>query len=200
MEIEYKWDMPDKSTLDALLMAPELAQEPTGCDEIRMHAIYYDTAQGDMQRLHGGLRVRREGERSVCCLKLAAGGDGGCKMRQEFEVAARDVVDGLRALPDVGAPADICALLIANEPRPSCETDFVRLKRMVSSGGFVAELAVDTGEMRRESQVAPIREVELEFLDGDEGAFHAYAQELQERYDLAPQPLSKLARAMALGD
>lgn len=198
MEIEYKWDMPGETTLDALLEAPALVARVEDAGEIRMRATYFDTDQLDVQNMHGGLRIRQENEQSVCCLKLAASSDGACKARQEFEVEAFDIVEGLEKLPDAGAPADVCALLVAHGPRPSCETDFTRLTRMVAGDGFTAELAIDTGEMRRDGRTAPICELELEYLTGDEEAFHAFARGLQEAYDLVPQPLSKLARAMSL--
>ena len=44
-----------------------------------------------------------------------------------------------------------------------------------------------------------IRELELELKSGDAAAFDAYAQALEQRFSLIPQPLSKLARAIAAG-
>lgn len=198
VEIEYKWEMPDEQTLAALLDDETIAPALGESRELRMRATYYDTANQDVYRLRGGLRVRQENDRSVCCLKLAAHADGACKARQEFEVAADDVIEGLRRLPEVGAPADVCEMLIAGDPQPTCETDFTRREHMLTCADFTAALAIDTGEMRNRGRMAPIHEVELEYLNGSEEAFHAFARQLQERFGLETQLLSKLARAMAL--
>lgn len=198
MEIEYKWDMPGEEALPHLIESVSSASGTGEPSEIRMRAVYYDTPAQDIKRLHGGLRIRQENDESVCCLKLAAMSTGGCKARQEFEVAAADINEGLEKLPSAGAPQDVCELLIANGPQPICETDFVRRAYRVKDECFVAEFAVDVGEMRREGRSAPIHEVELELVSGSREAFHAYAQALQEQNGLEVEALSKLARAMAL--
>ncbi len=198
MEIEYKWEMPDEATLVTLLddatIAPMLGEQR----ELRMRATYYDTPDRDVYRLHGGLRVRCENDDSVCCLKLVASAEGACKARQEFEVKADDVLEGLCRLPEVGAPADICERLIAGNPQPTCETDFVRHERTLTCADFTAVFAVDIGEMRNRGRTAPIHEIELEYLDGSQDAFHAFARQMQGEFNLVIQPLSKLARAMTL--
>ncbi len=198
MEIEYKWNMPDSQVLSRLIEGVLDAGGAVKSHEIRMRAIYYDTPNRDVYRLHGGLRIRQENDESVCCLKLAATSVDGCKARQEFEVAAADINEGLAKLPSAGAPQDVCELLTAGGPQPTCETNFVRRAYRVEVEGFVAELAVDAGKMLRDGRSAPIHEVELELVSGSQEAFHAYAQSLQEQNGLEVEPLSKLARAMAL--
>ena len=198
MEIEYKWNLPDQATVENLITDISALDSNAKLREIRMHATYFDTTNSDVYAMHGGLRVRRENEKSVCCLKLSAKASESCKTRQEFEVSATDISEGLRMLPDIGAPRDICERLLAGDPQPICETDFLRRAYTLVIDSFEAELALDTGEMRRNGNSAPIHELELEFLSGSQDAFHAFAKKLQEEYLLAVQPLSKLARAMAL--
>ncbi len=198
MEIEYKWNLPDEQTLIHILDDVANSRGIVDTTLFSMHAIYYDTVAGDVRRMHGGLRMRRENDDNICCLKLSACAQDACKTREEYQVAAKDILDGLRHLPDVGAPQDVCELLLAGNPVVICETEFVREARQVETDDFVAELAVDRGEMRRGGKSAPINEVELEFKSGSMEAFHRFAAELQQTYPLAVQPLSKLARAMAL--
>ena len=198
MEIEYKWELPSEDVLAGLLsdaaIAPMLGEPCT----LRMRATYYDTVAEDVRRMRGGLRIRQENDESVCCLKLAAQVSGACKARQEFEVSARDIADGLKRLPEMGAPADVCEMLFAAGLQPTCETDFMRREYVLACDDFTAALAIDTGEMRRQGRSAPIHELELEYLGGSEEAFHACATRMQERFGLETQPLSKLARAMVL--
>lgn len=198
MEIEYKWELPGEAVLADLLSDATVAPMLGDARELSMHATYYDTANQDVSRMRGGLRVRRENDESVCCLKLAAGDTDGCKTRREFEMAADDVIEGLRNLPSVGAPVDVCEMLLAANPQPTCETDFVRREYGLEGGSFAAALAIDVGDMRRQGHVAPIHELEFELLSGSRGAFHAFARWMQDEFDLEVQPLSKLARAMAL--
>ena len=198
MEIEYKWELPSEDVLAGLLsdaaIAPMLGEPCT----LRMRATYYDTVAEDVRRMRGGLRIRQENDESVCCLKLAVQASGACKARQEFEVSARDIADGLKRLPEMGAPADVCEMLLAAGLQPTCETDFMRREYVLACDDFTAALAIDTGEMRRQGRSAPIHELELEYLGGSEEAFHACATRMQERFGLETQPFSKLARAMVL--
>lgn len=198
MEIEYKWEMPDVAVLEDMLDDGAISACADEVRELRMRATYYDTENQDVYRLHGGLRVRQENDDSVCCLKLAASADGACKARQEFEIAADDIAEGLRRLPEAGAPRDVCDMLLAGNPQPTCETDFIRHEQALTCPDFTAALAIDTGEMRNQGRTAPIHEIELEYVSGSEDAFHAFARQMQERFGLEIQPLSKLARAMSL--
>lgn len=198
MEIEYKWELPSEDVLAGLLTDAAIAPMFGDPHEIRMRATYYDTPAEDVHRMRGGLRIRQENDESVCCLKLAAQASGACKARQEFEVSARDIADGLKRLPEMGAPADVCEMLLAAGPQPTCETDFTRREYVLTCDDFTAALAIDTGEMRRQGRSAPIHELELEYLGGSREVFHACATRMQERFGLETQPLSKLARAMVL--
>lgn len=198
MEIEYKWDMPNDETLARLFEYLSIVAKVEKPEEIHMHATYYDTSEQDVCHMHCGLRVRKENDASVCCLKISQTGPDGYRVRKEYEVAASDVFAGLAALPEVGAPEDVCADLAAKNLQPTCETDFERRESIVSAQDFSAALALDTGELRNHGNTAPISEIELEFKEGSQEAFHAFAKELQEKFDLVVQPLSKLARASAL--
>ena len=194
MEVEYKWNLPSDVTLERMRSVLPLSHP----EHIHMHATYYDTDDQQVYRMHGGLRMRSENELSICCLKLDVSEPGECKKRQEFEAEAPSIIAGLEALPNVGAPRDICMQLIAGDPQIICETDFMRDAYAIQGSGFEAELAIDTGELRREERTAPIAELEFELKAGDEEAFNRFADELESTYALTAQPLSKLARAMRL--
>lgn len=198
MEIEYKWNLPDEALAGRLLAHPLVADSVGASHDVRMRATYFDTADQDIHRMRGGLRLRQENGASVCCLKLPADAPGGYRVRKEYEIEAADIASGLAELPSVGAPQDVCELLLASELRSLCETDFSRHLAPLRNPDFEAELAIDVGEMRREGRIAPIHEIELEFVSGSEDAFHAFAARLQEEMGLDVQPLSKLARASSL--
>ena len=215
MEIEYKWGLQAAEGSRKALDAAELiAPYVRGVQGISMHAVYYDTAGGLTGQLGVGLRIRRENERSVCCLKVPVN-EGGCAVRHEFEVEAADIREGLAALQQAGAPADVCEQLAAADLIAACETQFERraFALEVPAGAvelpagadapapsepFAAELAFDEGVLRREGREQELREMELEHKGGSLAAFHAFAAQLEATLGLAREPLSKHARAMRL--
>ena len=203
MEIEYKWDLAEDELERRVAESSRVSGNTATREIIEMHAIYYDSVDNQVGKLHGGLRVRRENDESVCCLKLSAEGEGGYRVRREYEVDADCIETGLRLLPQAGAPADLCTELLSKELQVLCETEFTREALTIEVAGaeseaFVAELAIDSGMMRRQGREAPIHELELEYKSGSLDAFHAYAKRLEVDFGLKVQPLAKLARAMAL--
>lgn len=204
MEVEYKWDLTDAGGLAALDAAEKLSPYIRGSKDIAMHATYYDTVDGDVFALRGGLRRREENGVSVCSLKLEVEVSDGRATREEYEVACDDIRKALGLLPEAGAPRDVCEKLAAKELKVNCETEFDRRAFSLAAGtqgaedAFEAELAFDEGVLRREGREREFREMELEHKGGSLDAFNDFALDIQDTAHLTPQPLSKLARAMSL--
>ena len=195
MEQEYKWILPQE-TLRTLAADLHNAPERVSSDTINMAAIYYDTPDDLVYRSGAALRIRRENAHSVCCMKRTLTKDGACAVREEYEVEAETVAEGLQKLPDAGAPHALCEML-ANQPfRELARTEFVRRCILLRYETFTAELAVDVGMLGGGANMLPFEELELELKSGDEAAFHAYAKELEAQFSLCPQTQSKLARAI----
>lgn len=204
MEVEYKWDLTDAGGPAALDAAEKLSPYIRGSKDIAMHATYYDTVDGDVLALRGGLRRREENGLSVCSLKLEVEVSDGKATREEYEVACDDIRQALELLPEAGAPRDICEMLAGKELKVNCETEFDRRAFSLAVGAqgaadaFEAELAFDEGVLRRDGREQEFREMELEHKDGSLDAFNAFALDIQDTAHLTPQPLSKLARAMSV--
>lgn len=204
MEVEYKWDLTDAGGLAALDAAEKLSPYIRGSKDIAMHATYYDTVEGDVLALRGGLRRREENGLSVCSLKLEVEVSDGKATREEYEVACDDIRQALELLPEAGAPRDVCEMLAGKELKVNCETEFDRRAFSLAVGAqgaadaFEAELAFDEGVLRRDGREQEFREMELEHKDGSLDAFNAFALDIQDTAHLTPQPLSKLARAMSV--
>ncbi len=200
MEQEFKWRCPEETMFFDILSAPQLP--PHGeLHRIRMSARYYDTQDGTIRRLGGGLRLRQEDNDSICCLKLTAASshEGALKTREEYECSAPDIRTGLRRLPEqTGAPADLC-LRLADAPIIELgRTTFVRQVVLLQHDRFEAELSLDLGQIVRGEQSVPIHEIELELQSGDPAAFLAFGEQLQDTCSLVPEPWSKLARMLRL--
>lgn len=204
MEIEYKWDLTDAGGPAALDAAEKLSPYIRGSRDIAMHATYYDTVDGDVLALRGGLRRREENGLGVCSLKLEVEVSDGKATREEYEVACDDIRQALELLPEAGAPRDVCEMLAGKELKVNCETEFDRRAFSLAVGAqgaadaFEAELAFDEGVLRRDGREQEFREMELEHKDGSLDAFNAFALDIQNTAHLTPQPLSKLARAMSV--
>ena len=204
MEVEYKWDLTDAGGPAALDAAEKLSPYIRGSKDIAMHATYYDTVDGDVLALRGGLRRREENGLSVCSLKLEVEVSDGKATREEYEVACDDIRQALELLPEAGAPRDVCEMLAGKELKVNCETGFDRRAFSLAVGAqgaadaFEAELAFDEGVLRRDGREQDFREMELEHKDGSLDAFNAFALDIQDTAHLTPQPLSKLARAMSV--
>ena len=204
MEVEYKWELSsakDDAALAEIQNHPLVADALANSTVIHMHGVYYDTPDGSLAEKRIGLRLRGENGRFVCCMKCPAPQtEGAAKARKEYEIEAEDIASGVAALLVIGAPVDICDEVLAKGVVVTCETEFDRtacaMNVDVNGEQCTAELAFDMGCMRREGREAPINEIELEYKSGSSEAFHAYAQQLQDQFELQVQPLSKLARAL----
>ena len=97
MEREYKWMIP-QDTLAAL--ADFLHQEQTRLSHEMLHmaAIYYDTADDLVYKNGAALRIRQENDRSVCCMKRTLKKEGAQALREEYEVEAATLAEGLKKL------------------------------------------------------------------------------------------------------
>lgn len=200
MEREFKWMIPDPSEFDPIADSCTVSALVQKKGRLEMEAMYYDTADNLIARCHGGLRLRRENETRVVCLKLAAesGFGGARKAREEYECTAPDIRTGIQNLPAAGAPQDICDCLLQANLIELGRTAFTRFWFLLSYQGCTCELAFDYGKLTRNGRVGPICEMELELKSGSEADFDALAVQLQQEFDLKPQPLSKLARMMRL--
>lgn len=197
MEKEYKWRADEQILGQALLWASSRIGSQSRT--IQMESGYYDTADGLLKKHQAALRLRRENDRSVCCMKLRSEDTpDGMRAHEEYQCEAASLAEGLRRLPELGAPKDLCEQALAAELREICTVSFRRCAVLLQEGDTVCELALDEGELRHEGRTAPLCEIELEYVAGGEDKFHTLAAEIAQQLDLTVEPTSKLARAMAL--
>lgn len=197
MEKEYKWRADEKLLGQALLWASSRIGSQSRT--INMESSYFDTADGLLKEHQAALRLRRENDRSVCCMKLRnTDTPDGMRAHEEYQCEAVSLLDGLRRLPELGAPNDLCERALAADLLEICTVSFRRCAVLLQEGDTVCEMALDEGELRHNGKSAPLCEIELEYVAGSEDTFHALAVELAQQLDLVVEPTSKLARAMAL--
>jgi len=202
-ERELKFEVPE-AAWDALV------QEMSGSQvqSMALHAIYMDTPSGDLARAHIGVRVRQEAGRWVQTLK-APGSSPLDRLEDEVALgpahdgAAPPAADLARHRSKAAEAALRAALCTApGEPlaklKPQFEVKVQRRVRRVAHGRSVIELALDEGELLARGHSRPVRELELELVQGELCDLLALARRWRERWGLWLSTASKAARGNRL--
>ena len=161
--------------------------------EFAMETTYYDTASGDLGRLHWTLRRRFENGRSICTVKTPSP-DGG---RGEWELECGNIMDAIPELCKLGAPHTLL-LSAALGVEEVCGARFTRQAAALEIEGAVVEIALDRGILSGGGKETPLCEIEVELKDGSDAAAVAFANALAAKYNLQAEPRSKYRRALTL--
>lgn len=186
LEVKYRLTPAQRKALEA--------QYPGPYQVIQMETRYYDTPTGELSRRKWTLRCRKENDRAVCTLKTPTTG----LARGEWEVESREI---RQALPALAAASGLPELLdLAQEGLLEvCGARFTRKAKILETEACTLELALDQGVVCNGSQEQPFSEVELEQKEGTPEALMAFAKAFASEFSLQVEPLSKFARARALG-
>lgn len=171
--------------------------------------VYFDTPEQNLLKAKAALRLRFDTEAQcwIQTLKTAGRTEQGFSVRHEWEVklpldnADASVTPNWRF--DLFA-ADAQAYLheIADALHPVFHTDFQRDIFDYQLGDNHFEFALDRGEVRladeRNSATRLIKDMEIEFIQGDLDAMQALAERAQTALNATPQTLSKAARGYTL--
>ena len=158
-----------------------------------METTYYDTESGTLSARKYTLRRRLENGVSVCTVKAPVPGKG----RGEWETVCDRIEDAIPVLCKLGGPEDLPSLT-AGGVIPVCGAAFTRIAKIIETGEFTAELALDQGKLFGGGREIPLMEVELEFQSGDGEAMERYGAKLAAMLGLRPEKHSKFRRALAL--
>ncbi|WP_323123130.1 CYTH domain-containing protein [Burkholderia alba] len=173
--------------------------------DIVLSNLYFDTPDLALARSKSALRLRLAPQGWLQTFKTVGSAEGGLHRRHEWEMPVqrdRLELDALAAACDVPAAA---AALRAAAPTLIAlfRTDFSRTLWHVDHQGARIEAALDQGEIvaqvGADTRRAPILEIELELLDGNEAALQTLAAGLAAALPgLAPDNLSKAQRGYQL--
>jgi inorganic triphosphatase YgiF len=203
MEIEAKFRVDDERTFADLLSLTAIGpfRLAPALDPEDQRNTYFDTADGRLRAARYGLRVRDLGTRRIATLKGDARVEGGVYERDEWEVAIGDD-DRPESWPPSEARDRALALLAGAPLLPILTIRTLRRHIYVSrAGADVAEISLDDGTISAGGREQRFRELEIELLGETARAdLDALVALLRERYALAPEERSKLARGLALLD
>ncbi len=217
-EIELKLALPgvDADTATRILRThPQLRQRPV--QRLRLTNRYYDTPEGWLRQQRCALRVRgiepldvsappahRHGNAPGTLARrweqtVKTAGDGALSVRGEWTTPLRRAALDLAAL----AATPLCQQTdwaeLAAALQPVYETRCTRtLWTVRRRDGSVIEVALDGGDFRANGRRAPLLELELELIRGQQGALWELATALGERLPLIPARASKAEQAQRL--
>ena len=162
----------------------------TGAPETEhLVATYYDTSAFDLRGRGAMLRVRREGERLVQCVKASGSPGQSCAMRREWETEVPTSSPDPSLVPEA-ALACLGSGIDWDGLRPVFRVDVERTAWLITfDDGNAVELCVDVGEIATESSSCPVCEYELELKAGQplrllnlaQGIVHAVPARLDPR-------------------
>jgi inorganic triphosphatase YgiF len=165
---------------------------------IRLHAIYFDTADRRLAAAGAALRVRREGRRLVQTVKAGRNSLGGFHQVREVESRARAMVPDLAAIPDLILRQGLEALCAGQTLEPLFETRVTRRRWTVVHAHGLVDVALDRGEIRSGTTSEAVLEAEFELLGGSPEALFAVAADLVGETSAKLTLPSKAARGHAL--
>lgn len=172
----------------------------------RLATRYFDLPGGELAAAGMALRLRDSGGTAVFTVKVSGSGLGLHRGEWEWAAAAGDhpaPADLERALAETPlADLGLDAAALRAGLRPVFGTVFERRSWRIEWGASTVEVALDVGvctALRDGVAVeAPIRELEIELLDGDFDACWDLAWALAQDLPLLASPVNKARRAAVL--
>jgi inorganic triphosphatase YgiF len=187
---------PSPAAWEKISQHPLLALGTTS--PLQLHALYYDSRDGALQRARLAYRVRREGKEWVATLKAEGQSAGGLHQRPEWNVTVFSSEADLRVFTDSDAVA-LLAPFLDLALQVILETRFERLESRVDRvDGSQILVALDRGEIVANGLREPILEVELELATGEAAAVLEMGAELCLALPLLPDGESKMFRGLRL--
>jgi inorganic triphosphatase YgiF len=198
-EIELKFLVDERATrqLRAKLRQMDLPTTPTRTKSLR--SIYFDTSDHALKAAGYAVRLRRDGRRWVQTIKTRPSAAAGLSESDEFECPAPGGRLRFEAVPDAGVRARILELIDGKGIGPICESVIRRTSSQLTLGdGTRAELAFDVGEIVASENAMPLREAEVELIEGSVTALFDLARNLLPEGGLRFSHLSKAERGYLL--
>ena len=144
------------------------------------------------------LRVRNDGKSFVQTVKAEAGLENGVSNPIEVEAPVDNPKPDLDRIGDKSLRRKLVKAISGSSLERAFETVVTRTSYKLESGDSLVELALDRGEARAKGRKTPIREAELELIEGDPKALLGIAQELFAGQAVHLSSMSKAERGYRL--
>ncbi len=165
----------------------------------QVHSVYYDTPQRTLLRAGLALRLRSDGGRWLQTLKTEGRAAAGLHVREEWEWPLPGEALDFGLLATTPEAKLFRAPSLRAKLAPVFTTEFERTSlRLAFADGGLAELCLDSGEIRSGHRRSAISEAEIELLAGSPARLYELALELAGRVPLRLGQASKAERGYAL--
>lgn len=196
-EFELKFGVPDDVFGELRAKLRDLQARST-----QLRAIYFDTGSRELASAGLSLRLRREGAHWVQTLKAPAGRSF-LRIEDEVGVGAKpEGVDPARHGEEAVAVLRKVLGLRKHDAWPALQPVFeVRTRRLaieVREGATRVEIVLDEGDVRSGARKLPVREVEVELLQGHAGDALKVARMWRSRWGLWLHTSGKATRGAQL--
>jgi len=206
MEIELKYKVPDKKTMDKIWADEYVSgmEEKDTREDILMKAAYFDTEDRILSKNNIAFRVRMEGKKTVGSLKWDDTDSGiqGLHSREEINVPIKDDKCFISPSPAIFAQSpegrDLLEVVEDSPLLNYLEMTFVRKRVRLDNGDCICELSLDDGKIICDSGEAPISEMEIELFTGSQDELIKIGKAFEEKYNLKPEVKSKYSRGLDL--
>jgi triphosphatase len=167
-----------------------------------LDASYHDSVHGLLRRAGWILRCRIEDGGPVATVKGPGPLVAGIRGRIEEEVPLHAVAEPGEPLPSHIASTLAAAGMPMDRWPPRTFRSVVRRTavEVVLTGGTVAELAIDHGEVQADGSTSPVSELELELVEGEAPQLLDAVTHLAGRFAVRPGVRTKAGRGMLLLD
>lgn len=201
MEKEYKYLLSDETVFDQIVA--ECKYLPLGKDAVElidMKAIYFDTPEHDLLKQGVAYRIRHENERITATIKWDKDVRDGYHIREEFNLVVNDERYAENPNIEMFRSSDAYEVLLtaAGDKKLGMTVgmEYQRRQFKVDTGKSISCISVDNGVIHHiDGHDVPVLELEIEWYYGDEDDFMKLASEIQQKYQLAGENISKLQRA-----
>jgi len=165
----------------------------------RVRSVYYDTPARTLLRAGLALRLRSDGRRWLQTLKTEGQAAAGLHLREEWEWPLPGETLDFGLLATTPEAKLFRAPSLRAKLAPVFTTEFERTSLHLGfADGSLAELCLDSGEIRSGRRASAISEAELELLAGSPVRLFELALDLAERVPLRLGHASKSERGYAL--
>lgn len=200
-EIEYKWKWNNNvpSDISKILNPNILVLEKK---KIEIIADYYDSNDYILKKNKMALRKRKENGKEKCYLKISHNISKEYYTRKEYVLETNNIYDMIDYVILNEKDKKILEILKNNKFEHICQILFDRkcyiLKVEKEKNFCIIELCYDNGIFKKNSKNDYFKEIELEYIEGNDKLFHEFASHFKQEYNLEPEKLSKIARAMKI--
>lgn len=203
MEIELKYLVEEPIAREKILKDSHLSEikEKGSEGEIKLDAVYYDTADMDLCRGRMAFRIRLENGNPVATLKWGGQVSDGLHVRGEFNTPA-DRSSMADPDPEIFKGSEIYdkfkEIVGGKKLKEIMRVECLRKQMMVDTGKSIDAISLDMGKVITANGQAQIAELEIELFSGDKDDMIALGRELAAKYNLIPGNKSKFQIGLEL--